>query len=328
MAAIGFPEHAKTVTLPSGTTYSWVYIPKKDVSKTTILFLHGFPSSSYDWLFQIPYFTSKGYGVLAPDLLGYGGSDKPDSPEGYVFKKQAADIIAILHHEGLDKIHAVGHDFGSIFLSVLLGYYPEIMLSTSFLAVPYTPTATVLNLEYNALKEFTESKLGFEKYGYQRWFIEDDSWKLIDEHADSFFTVGYGSMDNLIENFFPSGKLEAWLKADRKAPYPSWMTTEYKEKRDRIMASGYRGPTNWYRCRMGLKLGCKEEVEEIDARIPCRALFIGSAESAASMPGTLESTGQFADKYQGKLVSTTGHWVQLEAADEVNKMLEAFFEEE
>jgi soluble epoxide hydrolase/lipid-phosphate phosphatase len=147
MAAIGFSANVKTVTVPSGTPYAYVYFAQTDPLKSTILFLHGFPSSSYDWLYQIPYFAARGYDIIAPDLLSYGGTDKPHAVEPYIFKIMAADIVALLEYEGLDKVHTVGYDFGSIFLSAIINYYPSRILSSTFLAVPKSPPGRLFDLD-------------------------------------------------------------------------------------------------------------------------------------------------------------------------------------
>ncbi|KAF8459845.1 Alpha/Beta hydrolase protein, partial [Gautieria morchelliformis] len=57
--------------------YHYHYHPAKSAGLPTLLFLHGFPSTSGDWVCQVVYFSSKGYGVVAPDMLGYGGTSKP-----------------------------------------------------------------------------------------------------------------------------------------------------------------------------------------------------------------------------------------------------------
>jgi pimeloyl-ACP methyl ester carboxylesterase len=57
MATIAFPNDSQIVKLPSGVTYSYTYIPAK-AHNPTILFLHGFPSNSYDWRHQVTYFSS------------------------------------------------------------------------------------------------------------------------------------------------------------------------------------------------------------------------------------------------------------------------------
>ena len=78
--------------------------------KLTVLFLHGFPSSAYDWRRQFAYFAALGYGVLAPDLLGYGGTDKPADVEAYTLKTQAREIVELLDCAGVGMVMSVGHD--------------------------------------------------------------------------------------------------------------------------------------------------------------------------------------------------------------------------
>ena len=137
----------------------------------------------------------------------------------------------------------------------------------------------------------------------------------------------YGTEKETVMDFYPEEKLEAWIRAERMAALPSWITAEEKEKRDRIFASGYRGPTNWYKARFGQHLGVDEELQEVDPRIHCRTLYIEHAQSRVTLPDLWERTSKYADDCQSKRVSTRGHWVQLEAKDEVNAMLEAFFQE-
>ncbi|TVY82821.1 Epoxide hydrolase A [Lachnellula suecica] len=327
MATIGFSANAKSINLPSGTAYTYVYFPKTDPSKYTLLFLHGFPSSSYDWLHQISYFSSKGYGVLAPDLLGYGGTDKPDALEPYVFKTMAADIDALLEVENIEQVHAVGHDFGSIFLSTFIKYYPSRILSSAFLVVGYLPPGKVFDAEL--ARKMSEELLGFDKRGYRQLLLKDESWKLLEDHAESFFTLAYGPENTTAMSFYPPGKLEEFLKTNRTAAYPPWMTPEYKQTRDRIFASGgYRGPTNWYRSRFGQSLGVQQEAKDIpDLRLHCRTLLIQpNHASIVAIPGMAELTRAYAEQCIVKEVSTTGHWVQLEARNEVNEMLEKFIE--
>ena len=52
-----------------------------DASKSTLVFLHGWPDSSALWESVAPNFLELGYRVLVPDLLGYGGTSKPTDVE-------------------------------------------------------------------------------------------------------------------------------------------------------------------------------------------------------------------------------------------------------
>lgn len=48
--------------------------------------------------------------MLAPDMLGYGGTDKPTDPAAYVPSLLTKDVIDILDAEKLDKVVSIGHD--------------------------------------------------------------------------------------------------------------------------------------------------------------------------------------------------------------------------
>ena len=90
--------------------YNYVHIPPTK-SGVYLLFLHGFPSSSYDWRYQILYFTNKGYGVMAPDILGHGQTSKPLDIQAYRGRSMVEDIVEILKYEKIDTVIGIGHDW-------------------------------------------------------------------------------------------------------------------------------------------------------------------------------------------------------------------------
>ncbi|KAL9076206.1 MAG: hypothetical protein Q9157_003763 [Trypethelium eluteriae] len=330
MASIWSPTNAKSAKLNTGRTYGWVSIPGSHSSRGTILFLHGFPSASYDWRHQIDHFSALGYRILAPDLLGYGDTDKPTELEPYAFKSMAADIIALLDYEGVeDKVHMVGHDFGSLFLSQIINYHPGRVRTASFLAVNYFPPGEPLDIDQ--AKALCEGALGFERFGYIRFFNEKGCWKLMDDHLESFFTLFYGSEPDTAMDFYPAGKLEAWLKADRKSSFPRHMTAAEKQMRDHIFDPsadrGYRGPTNWYKARFGHKIGVEQEQKDgLDPYIPCPTLYVEQAPtSKVHMPYLTEQTAKYTKAENiTKAVETESHWIILDSAKEVNQILEEF----
>jgi soluble epoxide hydrolase / lipid-phosphate phosphatase len=110
LSGTSYVSFVKSVRFSDGTTYRYVFIEPDSPKKPYLLFLHGFPSSSFDWRHQIDYFGLRGYGVLAPDLLGYGGTDKPNDLESYRLKRMANDMVKILECEGIERVYAVGHD--------------------------------------------------------------------------------------------------------------------------------------------------------------------------------------------------------------------------
>lgn len=111
MALQLFPEISKITAVRDGTKYAYIHILATDSKKPTFLLLHGFPSTTYDWRHVVPLFKELGCGVLAPDLLGYGDSDKPEDVEAYSFKRMADHIVELVVGEGLEQVIGVGHDW-------------------------------------------------------------------------------------------------------------------------------------------------------------------------------------------------------------------------
>ena len=100
-----------TYTTTRALTYSYIHMSPQSPNTQYILFLHGFPSSSYDWRHQISFFAAKGYGILAPDLLGFGETSKPSELEMYRGQGMAEDIIEIMVSEGVGVVVGVAHDW-------------------------------------------------------------------------------------------------------------------------------------------------------------------------------------------------------------------------
>lgn len=106
---ISFPY--ASLTTSRDLIYTYIHVQPREDLGTYLLFLHGFPSGSYDWHQQIEYFSGKGYGVIVPDCLGYGASSKALDVQMYKGKDMANDIIQILDHEGIQQVVGVGHDW-------------------------------------------------------------------------------------------------------------------------------------------------------------------------------------------------------------------------
>lgn len=77
-----------------------------------VVLLHGFPEFWWMWRHQIPALAGAGYRVVAPDLRGYGGSDKP--PRGYDLFTASADIAGLIRVLGEREAVIIGHDWGGL----------------------------------------------------------------------------------------------------------------------------------------------------------------------------------------------------------------------
>lgn len=100
----------KTCVTQDGTKYAY-YRVEAEKGKPTFLLFHGFPSTANEWHNQISDLKNAGYGVVCPDMLGYGDTDKPTEIEAYSMPKMTGEIAQILDHEKLSQVIGVGHDW-------------------------------------------------------------------------------------------------------------------------------------------------------------------------------------------------------------------------
>ncbi len=103
--------HYKDFVVSRGLKYHYYFSSPRISSKPYLLFLHGFPGTAYDWHRQITFFAAQGYGLVVPDMLGYGGTAKPIEVEAYKSSLITKDIVEILDEENAEKVVAIGHDW-------------------------------------------------------------------------------------------------------------------------------------------------------------------------------------------------------------------------
>jgi pimeloyl-ACP methyl ester carboxylesterase len=102
----------------------------------TVLLLHGFPDSSFLWRNQIPTLVAAGYRVIAPDLRGFGASDKPAKESAYDLRQAIIpDVLGILQTLQVPKVHVVGHDWGAVVGWALAAAVPNVVHSLVAMSV-------------------------------------------------------------------------------------------------------------------------------------------------------------------------------------------------
>lgn len=88
-----------------------------------LVLLHGLSSNAHAFSGLISAGLSPAFRVIAPDLRGRARSGKPAS--GYGMAEHAADVLALLDHLGLDRVHVAGHSFGGYLAIYLASTFPE-----------------------------------------------------------------------------------------------------------------------------------------------------------------------------------------------------------
>jgi pimeloyl-ACP methyl ester carboxylesterase len=76
-----------------------------------VVLLHGFPTSSHLWRDLVPILAPR-FRTIAPDLLGYGRSSKPEDPSALTIRAQAGHVRELLDRTGIDEFAVIGHDVG------------------------------------------------------------------------------------------------------------------------------------------------------------------------------------------------------------------------
>jgi pimeloyl-ACP methyl ester carboxylesterase len=76
--------------------------------------LHGFPELGYSWRYQLPALAELGYRVWAPDLRGYGKTDRPLSMDDYALEILMEDVAQLIDASGAESVLLLAHDWGAI----------------------------------------------------------------------------------------------------------------------------------------------------------------------------------------------------------------------
>ena len=99
-------------------------LPTSGEPKDTILLIHGFPESSYQFRHVTGPLAQAGYRLIVPDYRGAGYSSHP--PDGYTKDVLAQDLYKLVtEHIGIKQpIHVVGHDIGGMIAHAYVAQYP------------------------------------------------------------------------------------------------------------------------------------------------------------------------------------------------------------
>jgi pimeloyl-ACP methyl ester carboxylesterase len=94
-----------------------------ELDKPVVFLLHGFPTSSWDW---VPVWAelNEAYRLVALDMLGFGFSDKPN-PHTYSIMEQADLCEALIADRKLERFHVLAHDYGDTVAQELLARQTE-----------------------------------------------------------------------------------------------------------------------------------------------------------------------------------------------------------
>lgn len=121
----------------------YLFAEPKAEPKGTVFLIHGWPDIAYGWRFQIPVLLDEGFRVVAPDLMGFGGTDAPKSPPKdlalYSQKRACDDFAELARQLGIPKIIIGGHDWGGFVVYRFAMWHPELVTAVFSVCTPYQP---------------------------------------------------------------------------------------------------------------------------------------------------------------------------------------------
>lgn len=290
-----------------------------------VILVHGWPESWYSWRHQIPVLVAAGYRVAAPDVRGYGGSDKPPEIEAYGIKQLAGDIAGLVPALGEDKAILIGHDWGAPIVWNTALFHPDRVRAVAGLSVPHTGRGPVPRVELfkRMYKDRFFYQLYFQTPGVAEAELEADvrtALRKVYYWASGDFVRAGHKVEKAAD-----AKLLDGLPDPQ--PFPAWMSdAELDYYTAQFQQGGFRGPLNRYRTS-DIDFAQQEEIKDRKIEQPS-AFIAGTLEPVLRfLPGVdmVELMGKhMTDLRLVELIEGAGHWVQQERPREVNTALLKF----
>jgi epoxide hydrolase 4 len=258
------------------------------------LCLHGFPEHAYSWRYQMPLLAQLGYRVWAPNLRGYGNTDSPREVSAYKTRTLVEDVASLIKAANPSETLLLAHDWGGVLAWSLAMNRPQLIDRLAILNLPH-PACFARELRRPAQL-------------FKSWYVYFFQLPWLPElmlgrrNARATSEVIRGTSRNPAR--FPSEALEVY-RANAARP------------------GGLTAMINWYRALFrGGGLGRSSAVNVPIINIPTLFLW-GDADTALSLR-TTQGTEKYVSDLTFRVLPGVSHWIQQEAPEAVNAMLEAW----
>lgn len=291
-----------------------------------VLLIHGFPEMWYSWRHQLPALAAAGYHAVAPDVRGYGDSDKPHEVDAYTMKNLTKDYLGLLDTLGEETAVIVGHDWGAPSAWTSAALYPERYRAVVGLSVPYLPRGPMPPIQM--MRAMFQDNFFYILY-FQEEGVAEAEFEADMDRSIRLFIWGASGEARSVSGFATamSGK-KVGAKLFDGVPdvegVPPWMTEdELQYYVERHRKNGLRGPINRYR---NMDRDWEQLPEMEDKRIEQPALFMyGTADGVMSF-APMDPMKQLVTNLKIVAFEGAGHWTQQERAEDVNRELIAFLD--
>lgn len=250
---------------------------------TPVVLLHGFPDTSALWRHQVSALTGAGFRTIAPDMRGRGRSDRPESVADYALSKIVADVTGIMDALQIQRAHVVGHDWGAAVAWLVAMFAPDRVDHLVAVSVGAPGAAPAPTLE-DLQKAWYRILILSE--GIAEDLVQRNDWYLLRELLQG----GGEEFDQYKANLSEPGALTAGF--------------------------------NWYRANLPLDTlvpsGPAMRFPPVAA--PTMGVF-GAADLYVSEAAMANSASKVTGPWRYERLDGVGHFVPLEAPDQLNKLL-------
>ncbi len=259
-----------------------------------VLLLHGFPEFWWSWRHQLQALGAAGFHAVAPDLRGYGASDKP--PRGYDAFTLAADVAGLVRALGARDAAVVGHDWGSVLAWSVAGLHPRVVRQIAVLGAAH-PLRFLRGASAAQLRASTYFG-SFQVPGLAETRLLRDDAALV-----ATLLHRWGGPD------FPDADTERRCRQAMQIPGAGHSALEYYRWAVRSLAR----PSGWHYLRL------------LAAGVQAPVLQLHGSLDRCQLPSTVLGAERYAHGgYRLDVLDGVGHFLHEEAPDAVTAALLAF----
>ena len=297
-----------------------------------VLLCHGWPESWYSWRHQLKALAEAGYHAVAPDMRGYGETDRPEAIEAYTLFHLTGDMVGVVDALGADQAVVVGHDWGAPVAWHCALFRPDRFRGVAALSVPFRPRGRVRPT--SAMPQ-TERTLFYQLYFQAPGVAEAELER--DPRASIRRLLYSASGDVPRRHPIDAPGDAAPSMVPREGGFltrmvdpptlPPWLTeADIDFYAGEFARTGFRGGLNWYR---NIDRNWELTAPFVGLKVKVPALYVaGDLDLVVGFTGIeklIASLKQHvADLRDIVILPGCGHWTQQERPDEVNAALLGF----
>ena len=298
-----------------------------------VVLCHGFPESWYSWRHQLPALAEAGFHGVAPDMRGYGQTDRPEEIDQYTLLHLVGDMVGLLDALGAEKAVIAGHDWGApvAWHSALLR--PDRFRGVIGLSVPFIPRRPA---RPTTLMPQSDNAFFYQLYFQAPGIAEAEFERDVPRSIRSLLYSASGDAPPREDGGTRLGEVgmvprhRGFLShMVNPASLPPWLTdADINFYVQEFMRTGFRGGLNWYR---NIDRNWELFAPFADACVGVPALYIaGDRDLVVAFRGVnqiIAKLKQFVPQLRGTLMLPgCGHWTQQERVREVNDAMIGFLQ--